>query len=900
MVVKDTAYVNPYIAGNPVYGDVGFFGRSDVLRYVGQTLTAPGQNAVVLFGPRRIGKTSILLQLQHSLSPERYTVIYQDLQDKARHPMGDLLDDFADEIAYTLAMDGPELTYDDQGRVFQQEFLPQVYDALPGEAHRLVLLFDEFDVLDTVQREQLPGNAAAHRLFPTLRRWMRQEPNLAFVFALGRNLSDLDSDFLSTFKGGQTVQVSVLSKEETIALITAPTSLRFTDGAIDRIYALTNGHPYFTQLFCSLCFDRGYARPRDDTSDVPTITARDVGLLRSTVFSRGENVFAWIWDGLPPAERIVASALAELLTDEKIVASENEIGNLLRLGGVRVITRDLQVSPKILVGWQLLQEVDGGYRYMVPVLQQWIQNTKPLDITRDEIDRLNPRADRYYQLAKEEFQAGEFVATEENLQRVLRLNPDHLQARILLGDVKLEQGQLDEAIEQYRIVSHQDNKQVQDKLLHVLRQKSKQAMVSGRAQEAAEIDDQINEISQVWLSFKLNVTRLAGRELAVRAMATPTGEARANGQLPYDTVALTAVMKLLDTGEFAPQRFTSEQQELLRSLSLLHQDPVAVTSGLLPRLGQELYQALLPGAVGSMFKNAHSLARQQHDTVGLELHFDQEAVDLACYPWELLHDDHQHLLKVGAIELTRYVSTPEATTSLPVSPPWRLLYVASRPVDLEMRPDIDVATSIAPALRAVAEDSQLKFEVLMKPTFEALLELVDSADYHVLHFDGYCLFARRCPNCDGLNNPHLSSCSTCETSLADVPPAGYLAFEDFDGQVDYVGTDALETLVYGSGLRLILLSPPRSSPASGDYLFAGLGPALIRAGVPAVGVMQLPVSESTALAFAKGFYAALGQGETIPRAFARGRRRLFREGTWYVPTLYLRSSDGEGRLFIAA
>ena len=54
--------INSYIAGNPVHGDMGLFGRRDILRQVERILAAPGQNAVVLFGPRRVGKTSILLQ----------------------------------------------------------------------------------------------------------------------------------------------------------------------------------------------------------------------------------------------------------------------------------------------------------------------------------------------------------------------------------------------------------------------------------------------------------------------------------------------------------------------------------------------------------------------------------------------------------------------------------------------------------------------------------------------------------------------------------------------------------------------------------------------------------------------------------------------------------------------
>ena len=54
---------NPYIAGKALNDARGFFGREDVFRLVETVLSSPDQNSVVLFGQRRIGKTSILLNL---------------------------------------------------------------------------------------------------------------------------------------------------------------------------------------------------------------------------------------------------------------------------------------------------------------------------------------------------------------------------------------------------------------------------------------------------------------------------------------------------------------------------------------------------------------------------------------------------------------------------------------------------------------------------------------------------------------------------------------------------------------------------------------------------------------------------------------------------------------------
>ena len=58
-----TLPINPYVAGNPVGDSPAFVGRADVLRQVLRVLRRAQDNAIVLYGQRRIGKTSILQHL---------------------------------------------------------------------------------------------------------------------------------------------------------------------------------------------------------------------------------------------------------------------------------------------------------------------------------------------------------------------------------------------------------------------------------------------------------------------------------------------------------------------------------------------------------------------------------------------------------------------------------------------------------------------------------------------------------------------------------------------------------------------------------------------------------------------------------------------------------------------
>lgn len=118
--------LNPYIAGNPINNPKGFFGRDDVFREVMQMLRQPQSNAIVLYGQRRIGKTSVLLQLEQRLAANgEYTPVYLDLQDKAAKPLAEVLYDLAQRIALKVGQHPPDRAqFDDEGAYFRQAFLP--------------------------------------------------------------------------------------------------------------------------------------------------------------------------------------------------------------------------------------------------------------------------------------------------------------------------------------------------------------------------------------------------------------------------------------------------------------------------------------------------------------------------------------------------------------------------------------------------------------------------------------------------------------------------------------------------------------------------------------------------------------------------------------------------------
>lgn len=430
--------LNPYIAGNPINDPKGFFGREDVFREVMQVLRHPQCNAIVLYGQRRIGKTSVLLQLeQRLLADGEYTPVYLDLQDKAAKSLADVLYELGQRIAYKVGKSSPErANFDDAGTYFRQAFLPSAADAAAQGG--LVLLFDEFDVLDSPQQTQ-----AGKKFFPYLREWMAEFQRVHFVFVIGRRPEDLSRDTLATFKSVRAARVSLLDRaamEKLVRQSEREEGLRWDDSAIETVWQFTKGHPYLAQLLCSVIWENIH---EETESTLPPICAEDVHAALHKTLEQGANAFQWIWEGLPPAERVVIAAMAEagdvVITQEKLV-------EILNRSGVRIIVRELELAPDTLVEWQLLSPADGGYRFVIPLLRHWVTTHRPLRRVKEELDRLDPLAESLFQTGQQFYRLGQILEAVSQLRQALRINKNHLKSHLLLGRILIELGDAQSAV----------------------------------------------------------------------------------------------------------------------------------------------------------------------------------------------------------------------------------------------------------------------------------------------------------------------------------------------------------------------------------------------------------------------------------------------------------------------
>jgi len=452
---------NPYTAGKPISDPRSFFGREDILREVMQMLRNPHSNAIVLYGQRRIGKTSILLNLEKQLEDgNEFTPIYFDLMDKADKPLSEVLYELAQRISIKT---DPKKTldhtkFDSDGEYFRQHFLPSA--ASSAASGGLVLLFDEFDVFDSPEPSR-----AGQKFFPYLRSWMTEVQKVKFVFVIGRRPEELSLQTTSTFKDARAARVSLLEREVAIAVIRQSEykegSLRWKDEAIEEIWKWTQGHPYFIQLLCSIVWDQAYAA----NLELLDVDVANVQAARDKALQEAANTLHWIWSGLPPAERVVTAAMAE--ANDEVIAPKKLI-EILNRSGVRLIVRELKIAPETLAEWGLLRSTEGGYCFVVPLFQEWVSINHPLRRVKEELDRLDPQAESLFQIGQRFYNRNESIEAERQLRLALRQNPNHLKSKVLLGRVLLENEKVADSVKFLEEAYQFDEEAARDDLIKAL------------------------------------------------------------------------------------------------------------------------------------------------------------------------------------------------------------------------------------------------------------------------------------------------------------------------------------------------------------------------------------------------------------------------------------------------
>jgi tetratricopeptide (TPR) repeat protein len=420
---------NPYITGQPITAPGNFYGRRDIVQDIFNRLrTTPEQNILVIHGQRRIGKTSLLYFLAHQaekqFSREFIPVVVDLLGSKNTQR---LFEEISDQI--TLALKRKRIKLDHIIESHTQSNKPRLQVILEKIHPLRVLLFiDEFDYLG--DPSIFPNPADLVSLLEKIRTFVKEEKRIFFVFSIGRKLDQLTTFFQMLFKESPSIELKLLSKQETTALITNPVAevFEYSEDSLNEIYKLTGGHPFITQALCSSVFDRMRYPERT------RITNQDVLASVENALALSEAGLTWMWSALPIVERFITSALAELSNKEYPVRYQ-AVFELFQKFNIPLGTIEImEGSRRLLATWDLLESGQTGfYRFKIEFIRLWVAQKHPVLSVLSDIENMNPRARRVLENAREAFLREDYENAVKDYQEAIALNEFLIQAYLGLS-----------------------------------------------------------------------------------------------------------------------------------------------------------------------------------------------------------------------------------------------------------------------------------------------------------------------------------------------------------------------------------------------------------------------------------------------------------------------------------
>ena len=253
--------MNPFITGSSVKGDL-FFNREELLSKIDAFLNYSKDATFILYGQRRIGKTSLLRKIQEKVLKNKGKVTLFDLQNKADIELPNLLIDFMKQLVvdFHLTINIKEeikkLNNNDIENFFLNQFLSLITDTL-NTNENLVFLFDEFDVIGSytdICENPINKNTSHHRFLPYLIDILKKEYQIKFIFTVGCNYKDMDlSRYKELIKFGKKEEIEYFSREKLKTMIVHLTenTIVFEREAINTLYEITAGQPYFAQCLAT-------------------------------------------------------------------------------------------------------------------------------------------------------------------------------------------------------------------------------------------------------------------------------------------------------------------------------------------------------------------------------------------------------------------------------------------------------------------------------------------------------------------------------------------------------------------------------------------------------------------------------------------------------------------------
>jgi len=368
-------------------------GRSELIKQLYAKLVSDQLESSIIFGQKRVGKTSIAKTIQRKLKDlEDYTAIYMSVgsldkntPEKCLNSLGELI---FYEVFYDPAFEGlklPELKFDSSITPLDSFF--RIIRRLKPD-HKFVIIIDEFDEIpDKLYQITDIGDNFFHNI-----RSLSSENNIAFVLVGGENMKIIkqSTDKLNKF---ESFSVDYFDSEsfwnDFQELVKRPVvgEIEYTDAAVIELYEATEGNPFFTKLICGnvyrkACETRNAYVSRDEVMDA----------INSCLKSLDTNNVNHFWkDGITKTDPAAIDQI-ETLRRKFLIAYADLIRSGKKLTKEQIIHNDMlseAISTKLLEGFtsrKILVESDMVYRCKPRFFNSWIIGPGFQTITSESLD----------------------------------------------------------------------------------------------------------------------------------------------------------------------------------------------------------------------------------------------------------------------------------------------------------------------------------------------------------------------------------------------------------------------------------------------------------------------------------------------------------------------------------
>ena len=373
---------NPFIFGDVVKGEY-FTNREEEIKELTLDLLS-GQN-ILVFSPRRYGKTSLILKVLNNLKKEDVIPVYVDLfritsvhtfvkiytaaitkatATKLEEAVQFLKTNFPTIVPKVVVKtsEPAEFEFDfEAAKEDMDKVLDDLYD-LPQKIaakrkRQLIVVFDEFQEIAAL-------NLPIER---SLRAKIQHHDKVAYCF-MGSKRHLLDGLFLDKnkplYRIAKSVPLGKIPAEKFKTFIHSrfkSVDMDIEGGLIEQVLKLTACHPYYTQQLCHEIFNVSFSKKA-----VSTITLKDIELAKDKCILAQSYAYSTIWDGLAGKQKDLILALT--LNPEANIYSQ-EFLTKHELGAAATV----QTAVKALEKKGLLDRQNGSYSISDIFFMEWIK-----------------------------------------------------------------------------------------------------------------------------------------------------------------------------------------------------------------------------------------------------------------------------------------------------------------------------------------------------------------------------------------------------------------------------------------------------------------------------------------------------------------------------------------------